>query len=286
MENLDPDTLEPLLTLAAEQPEPALQLAALDAAARFPLDRDGWQQVANLTHRLVRDEPPGSDTRQAALALAVRIPLRSLRRHLRRLAENTCEPDRNVIAAALQEARDPSCLGPALAAAGSGDGGAFELLAAMPLEDEGLSPEEVPPLPQEYPPNAGLWRAFALARIGDYGALDAILDGSAPEPELFWGSPWSTYAEIAAIRPIPRAMHEHLLAVLADCEGCSTVRLVQLIARAATGTADADGNPIAGEHRFVSREPAPRPGPRAVALISRSRPTSPRRSSRRTWHSR
>ena len=271
MENLDADTLEPLLTVAAEQPEPALRLAALEVAGRFPLDQDAWQQVANLTYQIARDETPGSEARRAALALAVQIPLLSLRQHLRGLAEDPDEADRDVITAALQEVCDPSCLGPALAAAGSGDSSAFELLAAMPLEDEGVRPAEIPPLPQEYPTDAGLWRGLALARVGDYGALDAILDGSEPEPELFWGSPWRAYAEIAAIRPIPSAMREHLLAALADCQGRPTERLVQLIAWAATGVADAEGHPMAGEDQSVSHETASQPEtrtPRSYAEVA------------------
>ena len=244
MEYLDASAIEPLLTAADEQPEPALRLATLETAARFPLDRDNWQQLANLTYQIVRGQPAGADARRAALALAARIPLLSLRQHLRELAQDPDEPDRDAVAAALQEVRDPSCLGPALAAAGSGNARAFELLAAFPLEYEEVSAVEIPLLPQGYPPNAGLWRALALARVGDYGALDAILDGSAPEPELFWGNPWTAYGEIAAVRPIPPAMHEHLLTVLGNCEGCPTERLVQLVAWAATGVADAEGNPI------------------------------------------
>ena len=250
MEKLDPDALEPLLTAAAEEPDPALRLAALEAAAHFPLDQGAWQQVANLTYQIVRDDPPGSDSRRVALALAVQIPLLTLRQHLRGLADDPDEPDRDAIAAALQEVRDPSRLGSILAAARSGDVGAFRLLAAMPLEDEGVGPAEVPPLPQDDPATAGLWRALAVARVGDYGALDAILDGGAPEPALFWGSPWSAYAEIATIRPIPPVLHEHLLAALADCQGCPTERLVQLIAWAGTGIADAEGNPLGDEDQL------------------------------------
>lgn len=54
-------------------------------------------------------------------------------------------------------------------------------------------------------------------------------------------------------------MHEHLLAALRNCEGCPTERIVQLVAWAATGIADAEGNPIAGKDLAVSRESTTQP---------------------------
>ena len=65
MQDIDTDTLEPLLMVIREQPDPELRLAALDAAARFPLDQNAWQEVAHRTYRIVRDEPPGSQLRRA-----------------------------------------------------------------------------------------------------------------------------------------------------------------------------------------------------------------------------
>ncbi len=254
MVTVDVDAIEPLLKGAEEEADPGVRLAALQAAARFPLDQDAWQRLANLAYELVRDEPTGSNARRGALALAVRIPLLSLRRHLRGLADDPDEPDRDAVATALREVRDPSCVGPALAAARDGDIGAFALLAALQLEEEGIAVSQVPPLPEDAPPTAGFWRALALARVGDYRALDAILDGCGPVPEFFWGSPWTAYEEIAAIRPIPPAMREHLLDALDNCDGCPAERLVQLVSWAATGIADAEGNPIATEDEVDSGE--------------------------------
>jgi len=245
MHTIDADSIEPLLSLAAPA-EPQMRLAVLQAAGRFPLEPEAWRRLANLTYELVQSEPAGSDVRRAALGLAVRIPLRSLREHLRGLAGDPGEPDRDVIATAMQEVRDPSCLGPALAAA-SGDFGAFAILAALPLEEEGVRAAEIPPVPSDSPPSAGFWRALALARVGEYGELDAVFEGQVPAPEFFWGSPWSAYAEIAQVRPIPGAMREHLLGLLAECQEQPNERLIQLTVWAATGIADAEGNPIAVE---------------------------------------
>jgi hypothetical protein len=93
-------------------------------------------------------------------------------------------------------------------------------------------------------PNAPLWRALLLARLGEFEALDAILEGARPEPELFWGDPWTAYNAIALMRPVPQPMQKHLLDAMERFAGSERGRMVKLIAWAATGIADAEGSPI------------------------------------------
>lgn len=257
---LDIASLDPLLAVAQSDPDVTVRLAALDAATRFPLDRQAWQRVAEVNWQIVQDAAPGSSARHKGLALAVRIPLRSLREHLRGMAEDESDVDRDALAAALDEAGDESRIFPLLAQVRSGHMGAFEALAAMPVEDV-LAPSDVPaPMPGDAP---SFWRALVLARLGEFGPLDAFFSGHAPEPDIFWGSPWSAYDAIARVRPVAEPMRAHLLESLALLDTMpqerlpahETQRLVQLTVWAATGIADAEG------HLFVVSEPTPIPPP-------------------------
>lgn len=255
---LVPDDLAALLAVAADDPDPEVRVAALDAASRFPLDMPAWQAIAQSNWRIVNTEPPGSDARRAALALAVRMPLRSLREHLRQMAHDESEPDRDTLVHALDEAGDSSRIRTLLEEARQPEGeGRFRLLAAMPVEDA-IEAHEVPPPPEDT--TAQFWRALVLARLGDYGPLDAILSGHVAEPGLFWGSPWQAYDEIARCRPVPEPMRLHLLDLLhrleaenLPSEADKIARMVQLTVRAATGVADAEGTPL---QAHVPRAPA------------------------------
>ncbi len=94
----------PLLDLANSDPAPEVRLAALRAAAHFPLGQRAWQQLAVAGWRLVAETPGGSPVRRAALGLAARLPLPSVRNKLRQMAANPAEPDRDAIAAAMKMA--------------------------------------------------------------------------------------------------------------------------------------------------------------------------------------
>lgn len=305
---LDPDALAPLLRVAAQDTDTAVRVGALDAAARFPLTLEAWQAVASACWRIVDATPAGSRPRRAALALAARIPLRSLRLHLRERVVDPAEVDADAIAVALDAAADASRI-TALLARAAGGGEAFPAaLAAMPVEAAAIvvdtraqprddpfasaSPDEralvaadIPPLPSHARAIDRFWHALVLARLGEFGPLDAILLGEAAEPELFNGSPWFAYQEIARIRPVPAAMRAHLLALLArtDAPGSArldhpTRRMLHLTVWAATGIADAEGTPIAARAADEARAtpaasatpaaPAPAPAPAAAAAAA------------------
>jgi len=258
-EPLEPDDLLALLLVADQDPDIEVRVAALDAASRFRLDLPAWETIAHSNWRIVTDEPPGSAARRAALALAARLPLRTLREHLRRMARDEQEPDREIIAHALDAASDPSRIPALIEAARNADDAAeaFRLLATMPVE-EVIEAQDVPPPPQDR--TAQFWRALVLSRLGDFELLDTYLSGQAEVPGLFWGSPWATYDAIASIRPVPDPMRLHLLQVMAQLDttpGSSQAeRLVHLTTWAATGIADAEGNPLTPE---ASPQPPPLP---------------------------
>jgi TIR domain len=265
-QQLNAELLAPLLSVAANDTDGMVRVAALDAASRFPLNPEAWQIVAKATWLVIRTELPGSPARRQVLALAVRIPLRSVRIHLRRMANKPDEVDRDAIAAALDEVGDPSRVQSLLKQAASDCGAAFRWLAAMRVEGV-IAPVDVPPLPPEAETDAQFWRALVLARLGEFEELDAFLSGELPEPELFWGSPWDTYDEIERIRPVPGPMRAHLLEALSRLNEAAsqsnTERLLQLTVWAATGIADAEGDPIVMA-KDQSLDLAPKPSPELV----------------------
>jgi hypothetical protein len=286
-EQLQPDSLAPLLSVAANDPDVMVRVATLDAVCRFPLSRPAWQRVAEVNWQIVQSQPAGSVARRKALALAVRIPLRSLREHLRRMAEDADEADRDALAAALDEAGDRSRIPSLLAQVRSGRLEKFELLAAMPVEDL-ITGEDVSTIHDETALPQGeatlFWRALVLARLGEFGPLDAFFSGEASEPGLFCGSPWTAYDAIARIRPVPEPMRTHLLALLAQLDATpaqqqpdqATQRLLRLTVWAATGIANAEGTPlVAGAEPPQVLAPAPGAAPSAdqvnQALILRAK---------------
>ena len=77
----------------------------------------------------------------------------------------------------LDEVRDVSRIDALMKKAQSGDGSAFEILAAMPLEEVGISGGDIPEVSEDSSPIALFWRALVLARVGDFGEIEKFLDG-------------------------------------------------------------------------------------------------------------
>ena len=250
--------VRPLLEVGRTDPAPEVRLAALMAAAHFPLGRMAWRDLAEAGWRIVGTTPGGSQVRRAALAFVVNVPLLSVRQEIRRMAEDPAEPDRDAIAAALEEAGDPSRIRALVERAAGGDQGAFRLLAIAPLEDTALTPDDLPPGAE-----AAFWRALAIGRLGNFTALEDVFKPEAPCPDLFWGSPWVAHDQIATIRPIPEPLGNALgimLSSLDDAQfaeriGHDLARALRLTVWAATGMADAQGNPMAPPRPFASVAP-------------------------------
>ena len=240
--------LEPLLSIAQRDPEGAVRLAALDAASRLPLSQDGWRAFWTVLQREIEASRQDPEARARALALAVRIPLLSVRRELRRIAAAADDSAAAILADALAAAGDPSQIERLLTAADAGQWEALVWLAAMPLEAQGVAISSIPVPTEDADPEVRLWYALAVARLGEFAALDAFLEGREQEPGMFWGSPGVPYARIAAMRPVPGAMDEHLRAALPAVERLEeqlAAKTARIIIWAATGMANAEGSPIA-----------------------------------------
>lgn len=253
--------LLPLFELGETDPAPEVRLAALKAAAHFPLGRSGWQRLIAPGLELIRTLPDGSPVRRETLAFAASVPLVSVREQLCHMADDPDEPDRDAIAAALAEQGTPACIPALLGRAASDDPDAFRLLAIAPLENTTLTPADIPRCT-----DAAFWRALAIGRLGDFSPLEAVFASQADEPPLFRGSPWVAYDQIATVRPIPAALASalnHMLLRLDDPQvaertGHSLARALRLTVWAATGSAGAEGDPLPPARPFAPIEaPAP-----------------------------
>ena len=261
--HVDRGMLEPLLSAARHDPDVAVRLAAFDAASRLPLTEDAWTAYWSALRGEIAGSVQDPEARTEALRLAVRIPLRSVRRDLRRVAANADDPAATGLCDALAAAGDRLQIARLLQAADSGQCEALERLAAMPLEAEGIPAARIPAPPADAGSGTRLWFALAIARLGEYSALDAFLRGLEQEPDMFMGSQGVPYERIAAIRPVPRTLDEHLRAALPTVDGVerhAAARMARIIIWAATGMADAAGQPM---------EPTP-PAPGADATVARA----------------
>ncbi|WP_068807629.1 hypothetical protein [Thauera phenolivorans] len=137
MTKIDAAALADLLAVVRAEMPDTQRIAALEAALCLPLDEAGWRACADLAWQLLAGLAPHSPSRHRLLALAARIPLRSLRERLRTFAAVAPATERAVIEAALAEA---ARTGPAAiddlpqAAARSAPRGQVERAAAAPAE--------------------------------------------------------------------------------------------------------------------------------------------------------
>lgn len=248
--------LRPLLDLAENGPSPEVQLAAMAAAARFPLGLAGWRTISCSAWYVIGSQPPGSRVRRQALALAVRIPLRSVRDELRQMAGDPKDADRDEIIDALESVGDLSRSQELLARARNGDPELWRRLALAPLETSSLTPDALVRQAHGLDPDARFWLALALGRLGRFDALEEAFAPGASVPALFWGSPWGAYERIAAIRPIPERLHSTLLTMLGRLnedrlsKDDGLAHALRLTVWATTGIADAEGSPLPSARPF------------------------------------
>jgi len=253
-----------LFEVAASDPVARLRIAALDALAQMPVDDGAAIMIADVARHVLETVPRDFEDRRKGLAAAVRIPVLGLRARLRELARDETDPDAEWLHAELVRARDPAQIEVLLDEAQRGLARAYEALAGMPVEEVAPGPDAlVEPEASDDEPDARLWWAIARARTGDYAPLDEFLLGKTDVPPLFWGDPWRPYETLAAMRPVPAPMHDHLVSILSqdwpDLDS-GVERMRHLIVGALTGIEDAEGRPV-DESAPTATESAPREAP-------------------------
>jgi len=131
MSNLiEVDELARRLGLAATEADSPGRAAALAGAVELPLGPAAWVWLATGLWRLIREQPAGSVARRQALAAAVKVPLRSMRESLRRLAADEGEPDRDLLVVVLDGTAVPAAADLIDDLAGSAPSGLDDFLAA------------------------------------------------------------------------------------------------------------------------------------------------------------
>lgn len=228
---IDADLLQPLLHGLEPDEDPQHRRLLLEALTALPLSPQAWRAAAPTvvptTHELLAQEDLDSPTCE----LLARVPLRSARMELQRVAGNALHPHALAVATALAHVGDPGGLDTllqAFAAAPSTELAAA--LAGLPLEDLPVNRAHLAPglAPATAPEDADtaamrrMWSAIAAARCGDLGALEDLWDGlvrppgffashtrqalfQAPPP-LFEGDPAHVVAVLSRLRPLPEPL--------------------------------------------------------------------------------
>lgn len=214
MDRSEDNPVEQLLRHARAVDSPAERTATVSVASRFARRVAEWRDCAlALAPDIQNIEHP--EFRRAALEAAAGIPLMSVRSKLRAIADAPNDPDREWMAQVLAEAADPSRIDDLLRRVPLDRGASFRLLAAMPLESY-VGVDAIPELPVDAEPYAELWRAIALARFGEFGPLDSLLTRPIELPPLLTDEWHVLQGGLAKLRPIPVAMREHLVKMLAS----------------------------------------------------------------------
>lgn len=267
----------------AEDDAVEVRVAAASALAHLPLDQSAWRALGPVVGQLLDTTVAGSPERLQVIEVAARVPLLSVREGMIRIADDDSESDGRLVRRLLGRP-SPGDAAALLEIVKNGDLAALERLACMPIERLGVDSRLLRiPLAsrtRRWSQRKGrgtqataddrLWAALALARLGETAPLDAVLDTLHDDPPtLFWGSPWVAYDRLAAMRPVPPSLRDHLLARLEqagateDSSGRmstgSAEREAELVMWAVTGVADAEGFAIDGAETTGS-EPEPASG--------------------------
>jgi hypothetical protein len=160
---------------ALRDDSPATRLAVLDALTRLPLEPECWFEVREYVMWALEDAtaPEHLDV----IALAVRVPIRSVRQRLVGVAENGEPEERRRAALALGRARESQAAGPLLALLDEES----EAAEALALIDTSAVVDEIE---QRWRQDGGIFLAVALAKGGRADALVAELERLSNDPEL------------------------------------------------------------------------------------------------------
>jgi hypothetical protein len=287
---IDADLLQPLLH--GLEPDEDLQhrRLLLEALTALPMSPQAWRlaapAVAPAAGLLLQQ--PGLDG--ATCELLARVPLRSTRMGLQRVAGDAVHPQALGVAIALAHVGDPGGLDTLLQALAKAPSAVLaEALASLPLEDLPVNGGHVAPglgpaAPGEDADAAATrqtWSAIAMARCGDLEPLEQLWDGLVRPPgffdhlarpglfrgppPLFRGDPARAVADLARLRPLPEPLRRFLLGLKEhDYDGWTPrradvgeARHAMLLVAGLTGTFDAQGQPVATPPAAAAAEPVP-----------------------------
>lgn len=204
----------PLLDVAATDAQTETRITAVDALTRLPLSSDAWRALAERGALLLRDLEQQSATGPQAFDVLARIPVRSMRRDLQAIADNTERLDGVACAMALINQRDPGGLPRTLRAFSEEPSEPIAAsIACFPVENFSVDLDPFTRALDAEDPMVRFWAALALARLGKPEPLRGIWRTLEDDPPpLFYGNPWTSYDTLSHARPLPAKLRENLIA--------------------------------------------------------------------------
>jgi DNA-binding transcriptional ArsR family regulator len=234
----------PLLA-ALHDPSGETRVAVLEALTRLPLDRDCWMEVRRYVTWALEDRTAPEHV--SAISAAARVPVTSVRAHLRRLAEAGETDERREAAIALAAVGDERAAEPLLALmdepATADD--AAKHLARLDLTTHVDAVRSR--CAGSYSPEARFWLAVGLARTGDDTELLSFLHKLTEqqlELPLLWGDPSLLVAELRRGPALPDSARAHVQDAASTAEGDAR-RLAEILLEADEEQAEAKAEPPA-----------------------------------------
>jgi DNA-binding transcriptional ArsR family regulator len=234
----------PLLA-ALHDPSGETRVAVLEALTRLPLDRDCWMEVRRYVTWALEDRTAPEHV--SAISPAARVPVTSVRAHLRRLAEAGETDERREAAIALAAVGDERAAEPLLALV---DEPATADHAAKHLARLDLSAHVDAVRSRcagSRSPEARFWLAVGLARTGEDAELVRFLHelaGQQLELPLLWGDPSLLVAELRRGPALPDTARAHVQDAASTAEGDAR-RLAEILLEPDEEQAEAPAEPPA-----------------------------------------
>jgi hypothetical protein len=163
---------------ALRDDSPATRLAVLDALTRLPLEPECWFEVREYVMWALEDS--SAPEHLDVIALATRVPIRSVRQRLVSIAENGEPEERRRAALALGRVGESQAAAQLLALLDD-DASAAEAAKALALIDTSAVVDEIE---QRWERDGGIYLAVALAKRGRPEALVAELERLSNDPDL------------------------------------------------------------------------------------------------------
>ena len=172
---IDLELADSLLHVAAEDEATDNRLAAIETLTHLPLEPAAWKSLAVVGSSVLGDleKMAGLDSKTAGVL--ARIPVRSIRERLGRIACDAEHPASLDSAAALARYGDDAGMGRLIIELEkTANPWLAERLACLPLEKRGASKAPFKHSLERDNPMLRFWAAIALARFGEFEPLACI----------------------------------------------------------------------------------------------------------------
>lgn len=261
----------------------ANRFTAIEILTFLPLSDDAWKETAFAAIRLLREIFESGRYLESAVRVFARIPVRSIREILHKIAGDPGHPQSFMCAVELAQRGDAAGVERLLdELEGANAAGSAERLACLPIENLGVTRGPFAKALSHDDPMARFWAAVALARLGEVERLEkvceALLSGKGEVPPFFHGDPWTPYSALSAARPLPDKLRRHLVWIYdralkkVRAESRPDAKLprdASILIGGLTGIVDVYGEPVAGAKETPPKYPKPVDQAKADAVAQR-----------------